>query len=67
MAAIYVMCALFIILTNFERVGESFNTIFTMAFNPPSIKDPAIGVAALEHLFLFKYYDDGCKKRFIFK
>ncbi len=46
MAAIYVMCALFIILTNFERVGESLNTIFTMAFNPPSIKDPAIGIAA---------------------
>jgi len=46
MAAVYVMCALFIILTNFERVGESFNTIFTMAFNPPSIKDPAIGIAA---------------------
>ena len=46
MAAVYVMCALFIILTNFDRVGESFNTIFTMAFNPPSIKDPAIGIAA---------------------
>ena len=46
MAAVYVMCALFIILTNFERVGESFSTIFTMAFNPPSIKDPAIGIAA---------------------
>ena len=46
MAAIYVMCALFIILTNYERVGESFSTIFTMAFNPPSIKDPAIGIAA---------------------
>ncbi len=46
MAAVYVMCALFIILTNYERVGESFNTIFTMAFNPPSIKDPAIGIAA---------------------
>ncbi len=44
MAAIYVMCALFIILTNFDKIGESFNTIFTMAFNPPSIKEPAIGV-----------------------
>tara|TARA_Y100000389_G_C17430038_1_gene502007 strand:- start:241 stop:1821 length:1581 start_codon:yes stop_codon:yes gene_type:complete len=46
MAAVYVMCALFIILGNFEKVGESFSTIFTMAFNPPSIKDPAIGIAA---------------------
>jgi alanine or glycine:cation symporter, AGCS family len=46
MAAVYVMCALFIILTNFGNVGESFNTIFSMAFNPPSIKDPAIGIAA---------------------
>lgn len=46
MAAIYVMCALFIILANFEKVGESFSTIFTMAFNPPSIKDPAVGIAA---------------------
>lgn len=44
MAAIYMMCALFIILTNFDKIGESFNTIFTMAFNPPSIKEPAIGV-----------------------
>ena len=46
MATIYVFCALFIIISNYEQVGESFNTIFTMAFNPPSIKEPAIGVAA---------------------
>ena len=32
MAAVYVMCALFIILTNFERVGESFSTIFTRVY-----------------------------------
>ena len=46
MATIYVFCALFIIISNYEHVSESFNTIFTMAFNPPSIKEPAIGVAA---------------------
>ena len=46
MATIYVFCALFIIISNYEHVSQSFNTIFTMAFNPPSIKEPAIGVAA---------------------
>jgi len=46
MATIYVFAALFIILTNFSHVGESFGYIFDMAFNPPSLKEPAIGVAS---------------------
>ena len=46
MAAIYVFCALFIVITNFDQVGHSFNTIFTMAFNPPSLLVPATGVAS---------------------
>ena len=36
MATIYVFTALFIVLNNFEKVGSSFNTIFSMAFNPPA-------------------------------
>ena len=36
MAVIYVFTALFIILSNYEKVGESFGTIFKMAFNPPA-------------------------------
>lgn len=46
MAAIYVFCALFIVITNFDQVGNAFNTIFTMAFNPPSLLVPATGVAS---------------------
>ena len=36
MATIYVFTALFIVLSNFEKVGSSFSTIFSMAFNPPA-------------------------------
>ena len=41
MAAVYVMCALFIILGNFEKVGESFSTIFTICllYTSPSPRD----------------------------
>ena len=46
MAAIYVFCALFIVIDNYDKVGEAFSLIFNMAFNPPSIKEPAVGVTA---------------------
>ena len=46
MAVIYVFCALFIIIDNYDKIGEAFNLVFTMAFNPPSIKEPAVGVAS---------------------
>ena len=36
MAIIYVFAALFIIISNYDKVGESFGTIFSMAFNPPA-------------------------------
>jgi len=36
MAVIYVFAALFIITSNYDKVGESFGTIFSMAFNPPA-------------------------------
>jgi AGCS family alanine or glycine:cation symporter len=36
MAIIYVFAALFIITSNYDKVGESFGTIFSMAFNPPA-------------------------------
>ncbi len=36
MAVIYVFTALFIILSNHDKVGQSFGTIFKMAFNPPA-------------------------------
>jgi len=36
MAVIYVFTALFIILSNYDKVGQSFGTIFKMAFNPPA-------------------------------
>tara|TARA_B100000427_G_scaffold238711_1_gene201613 strand:- start:1802 stop:3748 length:1947 start_codon:yes stop_codon:yes gene_type:complete len=46
MAAIYVFCALFIVIDNYDKVGEAFSLIFNMAFNPPSIKEPAVGITA---------------------
>jgi AGCS family alanine or glycine:cation symporter len=36
MAIIYVFAALFIIISNYDKIGESFGTIFSMAFNPPA-------------------------------
>ncbi|HIC82904.1 MAG TPA: alanine:cation symporter family protein [Candidatus Marinimicrobia bacterium] len=36
MAIIYVFAALFIITSNYDKVGESLGTIFSMAFNPPA-------------------------------
>ncbi len=46
MAAIYVFCSLFIIVTNFDQVGNAFNNIFSMAFNPPSLIVPVSGIAS---------------------
>ena len=36
MAVIYVFAAFFIIASNYDKVGQSFGTIFRMAFNPPA-------------------------------
>ena len=36
MATIYVFTALFIVLSNYDKVGNAFSTIFSMAFNPPA-------------------------------
>tara|TARA_Y100000996_G_scaffold229219_1_gene180358 strand:- start:490 stop:2478 length:1989 start_codon:yes stop_codon:yes gene_type:complete len=46
MAAIYVFCSLFIIIDNYDKIGEGFSLIFQMAFSPPSIIEPAVGVSA---------------------
>jgi|TARA_B100001093_G_scaffold455023_1_gene464810 AGCS family alanine or glycine:cation symporter len=46
MATIYVFTALFIVLSNFEKIGSSFNTIFSMAFNPPA-QISGIGAGAI--------------------
>ena len=36
MAVIYVFAAFFIIASNYDKVGQSFGTIFRMDFNPPA-------------------------------
>lgn len=36
MAGVYVISALLILFGNFNQLGEAFNKIFTMAFNPPA-------------------------------
>ncbi|MCB0731111.1 MAG: sodium:alanine symporter family protein [Ignavibacteriae bacterium] len=36
MAGVYVLAALLIIFSNFEHLGDAFNKIFSMAFNPPA-------------------------------
>ncbi len=37
MAGIYVLAALLILIANFDKIGESFGLIFTMAINPPAM------------------------------
>ncbi len=43
MASIYVFSALLILVYNYDKVGESFNLIFKMAFNPPSAVAGTVG------------------------